>query len=263
MAKPPRGFSRFWLARLELRQPTGYIPVAVALNRVTSPDRDVVAEAKDLRGQVLNTSLLVAVVVGGAAFVRSLIDAIDRGAWIVLGGAVMMYAGFIVLLLMKRLPYAARALGFLSLLYIAGVLTLLAVGYLGAPILILAGQSVLTSVLFGRRVTLIVLAVNLVTLLLIGAALSSGVVVVETMDFYEPTVFMNWLRVTAIFAVFCGISVVSVDVITNHLNKSLRDQAELIENLRGAMQLRDASETQRRTAERRLRESQQMPKVET
>jgi hypothetical protein len=48
---------------------------------------------------------------------------------------------------------------------------------------------------------------------------------------------------------------VSVDVITNHLNQSLRDQAELIENLKGAMQLRDESERQRRAAESRLREA--------
>jgi hypothetical protein len=66
---------------------------------------------------------------------------------------------------------------------------------------------------------------------------------------------MNWLRVAAIFAVFCGIAVVSVDVITNHLNQSLRDQAELIENLKGAMQLRDESERQRRAAESRLRDA--------
>ena len=212
---------------------------------------------------MLNVSLLIAVVVGGAAFVRTLIDAIERGAWTVLGVAVAMYAGFILLLLMKRLPYAVRALGFLALLYIVGVLSLLAVGYLGAPMLILAGQSVLASVLFGRRPTFFVLGVNLATLLIVGALLSSGITTVETTAFYEPSVFMNWLRITAIFAVFCGISVVSVDVITNHLNQSLRDQAELIENLKGAMQLRDAAETQRRTAERRLRESQQMPKVDS
>ncbi len=210
---------------------------------------------------MLNVSLLIAVVVGGAAFVRTLIDSVDRGAWTVLGGAVVMYAGALGLLLMKRLPYTVRALGFLALLYVVGVLALLAVGYLGAPVLILAGQSVLASVLFGRRITLIALGLNLLALLGVGAVLSTGLMTVETLDFYEPTVFMNWLRITAIFAVFCGIAVVSVDVITNHLNQSLKDQAELIENLKGATQLRDAAETQRRNAEKRLRESQQMPKV--
>jgi len=68
---------------------------------------------------------------------------------------------------------------------------------------------------------------------------------------------MNWIRVATIFAVFCGIAVVSVDVVTKHLNESLRDQAELIENLKGAMQLRDDSERQRRAAETRLRETHQ------
>ena len=233
----------------------------MATKSVTSLERDVIDEARGLRAQVLNTSLLIAVVVGGAAFVRTLIDAVERGAWQVLVVAVAMYTGALVLLLMKRLPYAVRALGFLALLYIMGVVALLAVGYLGAPILILAGQSVLASVLFGRRITLIALGLNLMTLLGVGAVLSTGLMTVETLEFYEPTVFMNWLRITAIFAVFCGIAVVSVDVITNHLNQSLKDQAELIENLKGAMQLRDAAEAQRRNAEKRLRESQQMPKV--
>jgi hypothetical protein len=131
----------------------------------------------------------------------------------------------------------------------------LSVGYLAAPVLVLAGQSVLASVLFGRKVTLIALALNVLALLGVGAALSTGITTVETTAFYEPSLFVNWLRVTAIFAVFCGIAVVSVDVITNHLNQSLRDQAELIENLKGAMQLRDESERQRRAAESRLREA--------
>ncbi len=233
----------------------------MAKKSVTSLERDVIDEAKELREQMLNMSLLIAVVVGGAAFVRTLIDAVERGAWTILVGAVAMYAGALALLLMKRLPYAVRALGFLALLYIVGVLALLAVGYLGAPILILAGQSVLASVFFGRRITLIALGLNLIALLGVGAVLSTGVLTVETLEFYEPTVFMNWLRITAIFAVFCGIAVVSVDVVTNHLNQSLKDQTELIENLKGAMQLRDAAETQRRSAEKRLRDSQQMPKV--
>jgi len=228
----------------------------VAAKSVTSPKRDVVDEARALRQRVLNASLLVAVVVGGLGFARTLIDAIARDAWMVVGVSVLLYGGFITLLLAKRLPYPTRALIFLSLLYVVGISGLLAVGYLAAPVLILAGQSVLASVLFGRRVTLISLVLNLLGLLAVGAALSSGVAEVETMDFYDPTLFMNWLRVTAIFAVFCGIAVVSVDVVTNHLNQSLRDQSELIENLKGAMQLRDAAETQRRAAESRLREAQ-------
>ena len=228
----------------------------MAAKSVTSPKRDVVDEARALRQRVLNASLLVAVVVGGLGFARTLIDAIARDAWMVVGVSVLLYGGFITLLLAKRLPYPTRALIFLSLLYVVGISGLLAVGYLAAPVLILAGQSVLASVLFGRRVTLISLVLNLLGLLAVGAALSSGVAEVETMDFYDPTLFMNWLRVTAIFAVFCGIAVVSVDVVTTHLNQSLRDQAELIENLKGAMQLRDAAETQRRAAESRLREAQ-------
>ena len=215
----------------------------------------MLSEAKSVRQQVLQSSLFVAVLVGGVAFVRTLLDAIDLEAWRTAGATVTLYGGFVVLFFAKRLPYRIRALGFLTLLYVMGVFTLLLAGYLAAPILILACQSVLASVLFRRRVTLIVLGLNLATLLAVGAVLSTGVVVVETTTFYDPAGFMNWIRVATIFAVFCGIAVVSVDVVTNHLNQSLRDQAELIENLKGAMQLRDESEHQRRAAESRLRDS--------
>jgi len=231
----------------------------VDLNNVISPDRDVLDEARALRVQVLNSSLLFAVVVGGLAFARTLIDALDLEEWRIVGGSVLLYGGFIVLLLAKSWSYAIRALGFLSLLYVVGVVSFLTVGYLAAPALILAGQSVVASVLFGRRITLITLGVNLVTLLCIGAILSLGFATVET-RFYEPTVFMNWLRVAAIFAVFAGIAVISVDVITSHLNQSLRDQAELIENLKGAMQLHEEAESKRRAAESRLRDVEKKPK---
>jgi hypothetical protein len=215
----------------------------------------VLSEAKSVRQQVLQSSLFVAVLVGGLAFVRTLLDAIDLEAWRTVGATVTLYGGFVVLFFAKRLPYRIRALGFLGLLYVMGVITLLLAGYLAAPVLILACQSVLASVLFRRRVTVIVLGLNLATLLAVGAVLSTGVVVVETTTFYDPAGFMNWIRVAMIFAVFCGIAVVSVDVVTNHLNQSLRDQAELIENLKGAMQLSDESERQRRAAESRLRDS--------
>lgn len=208
-----------------------------------------------MRLQVLNSSLLFAVVVGGLAFARTVIDAMDLQEWRIVGGAVLLYGGFIVLLLGRRLAYRIRALGFLGLLYVVGLVSFLTVGYLAAPALIFAGQSVLASVFFGRRITIATLAVNLVTLLGVGAVLSSGLAVAET-RFYEPTVFMNWLRVTAIFAVFAGIAVIGVDVLTHHLNQSLRDQAELIENLKGAMQLHEEAERKRRAAESRLRDAE-------
>jgi len=241
--------------RLDLNPTHGLPSTAVVADNLFSPERDVIGEARRIRQQVLNTSLLIAVVVGGLAFARTLTDAIDLHAWRVVTVAVTIYAGCITLLLARRWSYPVRALGFLSLLYLVGVAAFLSVGYLAAPALILAGQSVLASVLFGRRVTLITLGVNVVTLLVVGGLLSSGIMEVETTTFYDPTVFANWLRVAAIFAVFASIAVVGVDVLTNHLNQSLRDQAELIENLKGALQLRDEADRQRRDAESKLRNS--------
>ena len=67
-------------------------------------------EAKSLRQQVLHSSLLVAVLAGGVAFVRTLLDAIDLEAWRVVGGTLALYGGFVILLFAKGLPYRVRAL---------------------------------------------------------------------------------------------------------------------------------------------------------
>lgn len=226
----------------------------VGIEDAFAPVRDVVEEARTLRLKVLNTSLLFAVVAGGFAFARTLVDALDLGQWRVVYLSLVLYGGFIVLLMARRLSYRLRAIGFLVLLYVVGLISLLTVGYLAAPTIILAGQSVMASVFFGRRATLATVVVNVLTFIGVGAVLSTGVVTAE-MGFYEPSVFANWLRVSALFTVFAGIAVISVDVITNHLNKSLRDQAELIEHLKGAMQLHEEAEAQRRAAESRLRET--------
>ncbi len=215
-------------------------------------------EADMLRQRMLNVSLLVAVVVGGFGFVLTVIDAIDLKAWNVVGVSVFLYAGCVVLLLARQMPYSLRALGCLGLLYFAGVFGLLATGYLAAPILILVAENVLAAVLFGRRATWIALGANLVGLLTAGALLSSGILSVETTTFYNPTDMANWVRVTALFALFCGIAVVSVNVLTTHLDENLQDQAELVENLKGAIQLRDDSDRQRREVESRLRHNQKI-----
>ena len=232
----------------------GYAFATVGIEDALAPVRNVVQETRELRQQVLNTSLLFAVVAGGLAFALTLTDAMDIGEPRIIGTAIVLYGGFIALLIGRRLPYRVRAIGFIALLYVVGVISLMTVGYLSAPSLILAGQSVAASVFFGRRVTLFTVVLNLLTILAVGALLSMGAATVET-RFYEPTVFQNWLRVAAIFAVFAGIAVISVDVITNHLNKTLRDQAELIEHLKGAMQLHEQAEKKRRIAESRLRDT--------
>ena len=228
------------------------------VDNVTSAERDVVGEANELRLRMLNVSLLVAVVVGGLGFLRTLVDAIDIGAWTIAGTAVFVYGGLVVLLLARRVPYRFRALGFLGLLFIAGFCSLLAVGYLAAPVLILASQNVLASVFFGRRATWFAFVANLLALLAAGVLLSSGILTVETTTFYDPADFINWVRVIALFAVFCGIAVVSVNVLTGHLDESLQDQAELVENLKGAIQLRDDADRQRLEAESLLRHNQKI-----
>ncbi len=234
----------------------------VGIEDAFAPVRDVMEESRSLRLKVLNTSLLFAVVVGGFAFARTLVDALDLGDTRVVGLSIVLYGGFIALLLARRLSYTARAIGFLVLLYVVGVISLLTVGYLAAPTIILAGQSVMASVFFDRRITLLTVLINVLTFLGVGAVLSTGVVTAET-HFYEPAVFANWLRVGALFTVFAGIAVISVDVITTHLNRSLQDQAELIEHLKGAMQLHEEAEAQRRAAESRLRETGQHELPET
>lgn len=236
---------------------TVYYGGLVALDSATPGSSGVVDDAEDLRQRIFQTSLLVAVVVGSVGFVRTVVDSIDLGAWVVTGVAVVLYAGLIVLLLARRLPYRLRAITFLVFLYIGGVSSLLVTGYLTGPVVILVAQNVLASVLFGRRATWTAFAMNVLAFLTVGVLSSGGFVSILT-AFYDPTDLVDWLRVTALFAVFSGIAVTSVDVLTRHLDDSLQDQAELVENLKGAMQLHEEAESHRREAESRLGHAQKI-----
>ncbi|MEM8606024.1 MAG: hypothetical protein AAGF92_02915 [Myxococcota bacterium] len=231
----------------------------------SSPANVTLNEANKIRLRILSVSLLISVAVGGLAFVRTLVDAIDMEAWGIATASLLLYSGLVILLLARRLPYTLRATGFLMSLYVAGVFGLFAAGYLPAPILILVAQNLLASVLFGRRATWTAFALNLVAFLAAGICLSTGIAQIETIDFYDPTDMLDWLRVTAFFAVFGGVAIVSVDVLTRHLHSSLQEQAELVENFKGAVQLHEAAERQRREAETRLREVTgriQLPTIE-
>ncbi|MGB5813509.1 MAG: hypothetical protein WBG86_23435, partial [Polyangiales bacterium] len=219
-----------------------------------SSQTEIADGTKPIRLRILNTTLLLSVVLGGLAFVRTLVDSLEMSAWGVASASIGLYGALAFLLLARRLRYQVRAFGFLAVLFVSGVFGLFAAGYLPAPILILVAQNILASVLFGRRATRVAFVLNLVALLAAGASLSMGLATVETTHFYDPSDLVDWLRVTAVFAVFSGVSVVSVDVLTRHLDTSVQEQAELLENLKGAMQLHEAAESNRRKAETRLRE---------
>lgn len=225
------------------------------MERVSRSKTNFVGGVQPLRLRILNLSLLVAVAVGGLAFVRVVVDSIDLHAWGVAVVATIAYLGLVALLLARALPYALRAICFLAILYVSGIYGLLAAGYLPTPILILVAQNLLASVLFGRQATWVAFACNLGGLLIVGVLLSMEVTAVATTTFYDPTDLIDWLRVVTTFAVFSGIGLVSVDVLTRHLEEALGEQTELLANLRGAMQLHDELDRHRREVESRLEET--------
>ena len=225
------------------------------MERVSRSKTNFVGGVQTLRLRILNLALLVAVAVGGLAYVRVLVDSIDLHAWGIAVVATLTYLGLVALLLARALPYDVRAICFLVVLYVSGIYGLLATGYLPTPILILVAQNLLASVLFGRQATWMAFGFNLVGLLTVGILLSTEVTAVATTTFYDPTDLIDWFRVVATFAVFSGIGIVSVDVLTRHLEEALGEQTELLANLRGAMQLHDELDRHRREVESRLEEA--------
>lgn len=214
-----------------------------------------------LRERILNAALLIAVIVGAVAFIRTLLDSIAVQAWVTAAVSSVLYSTFVLLWLGRRWPYRVRALSFLVVLFTMGVTALAAVGYLAGPSLVLVAYLVLASVLFGRRGALLGVASSLGAFVVVGVLLSTGVIHLETTALYDPTSFIHWSRVTIIFALFCGLAIVSVDYLTAQLEESLGDQVELVEHLRGALQLRDQAEAERRRAESHLLHTQKMEAI--
>ena len=124
--------------------------------------------------RVLYLSFLCVVVFGLIALVPSLILAYQRGLTVVFVLDIMAYLIVIAFLLPTRISLKVKTLTSLAVLYALGIVLLIFTGYYGAGYIWLFGASMFAIVFFNNKYGLLIIFVNLLIFLSIGAYIAFG-----------------------------------------------------------------------------------------
>jgi C4-dicarboxylate-specific signal transduction histidine kinase/ActR/RegA family two-component response regulator len=170
------------------------------------------------RDQLFSTILLSAMILGFVVYPPSLLMAIHQNLPGIIVVDTLVYGWVIVLFfLRRRLSYRFRALSLCLLAYILGVTLLMTVGPISQ--IYLFGFSVVTGILLGTRMGLAALALNAITLFVLGY----GDLLPATMNVSQfEERFTEWLVISANFILVNGVITLSVSVLIETLERALK-----------------------------------------
>ncbi|MDF3823464.1 hypothetical protein P3G55_26555, partial [Leptospira sp. 96542] len=138
-----------------------------ALLQRVLPREPVAPEAlPDWRARILTTVLFSITLLGGLTALPSMTLAIERGYWGTVAIDVVALGWVFALWRLQRLPYTFRAWNLLALTYLLGTWFLMTVG--PVSMVYLMAFPVMAALLLGLRPALSALALNAVTLMLLG-----------------------------------------------------------------------------------------------
>ncbi|WP_242671331.1 putative bifunctional diguanylate cyclase/phosphodiesterase [Hylemonella gracilis] len=197
----------------------------------------------DWRARILNTVLFSITLLGTLTALPSMTLAVERAYWGTVVIDVIALAWVYTLWRGQRLPYALRAWNLLALTYLLGTWFLMTVG--PVSMIYLMAFPVLTALLLGLRPALSALALNAVTLLLLGYLANTDLHVPGL----EGQPFIEWLVITVNFLFISAILTLSCAVLLQQLDRSLEQQLIIARNLaEGQEELRRTAQALNRLA---------------
>jgi diguanylate cyclase (GGDEF)-like protein len=222
-----------------------------------------------MRLRSLQIVLNIAALMGTITFLLSAWFEIQRGGW----KTILLYGLFdlivIGLAIVRRIPYKARVLGLLSILYCLALAELLRFGASGDGRMELVVMCGLSSIFLGFRFGLFAFLTSLVTQVIIGIGMPLGWIPLPPLtDASFSTSLVDWQTGNLMFALLTGILLGSSYTLIHNLEQSLIERTQLTRELemeRGSLQSKVAEQTadlRREIAEREnteviLRDSEQ------
>jgi diguanylate cyclase (GGDEF)-like protein len=169
--------------------------------------------------------------------------AVDRGLWTLAWIDALALAWLLVLWRRPGLGYRLRAGNLLALVYLLGVWLLLSIG--PASQIYLMAFPVMAALLLGIRPALLALAVNALTLLVIGYLAGADLHVPG----YDDRPFIEWVVITINFLFINAVITISCGVLLGRLEASLERQRVIARSLEeGQEHLQRVNEELQRTA---------------
>jgi PAS domain S-box-containing protein len=172
------------------------------------------------RVRLLSAILPVMTVLGVVAAAPSIILSIFAQVWSVAGIDVIALIWVVFLWRTRSLSYRWRAWSLCALLYLLGTVLLLKVGY--ASQIYLMAVPVMVALLLGPRPALVALAINGITLLIVGYLLDADIQVAGL----ELSPILKWIVITINFLIVDSLMTLSTMMLLSGLEKSLNRNQE-------------------------------------
>ncbi|MBA4394715.1 MAG: hypothetical protein C0407_14285, partial [Desulfobacca sp.] len=171
--------------------------------------------------RVLNTLFLTAIILGFLALVPSVWLSIKEKLYVVAVFDGVVYSFLIFLFFRKTLDYTFRARAVSIITYLVGLLLFFTLGPSGAGPIWLFAFPVITGVLLGFNAAIIALALNGLTLLIVGLCLFQG-----TLNWEYPVInpIGKWIVIFFNFMLLNTLATVSLTSILRGLQASLEQE---------------------------------------
>jgi len=180
------------------------------------------------RSQVLQGMLWVFTGIGVPAVVYTLATGsrgLTRPATLL---AILLTAVSVLVACARRWPFALRAVAFTGVVYTAGVLSLLSIGFTPGAGLLMLLVVVTCGLFFAWRWLWVGLLATTASFAGVGALYATGVIATPRLDLLDFSQGWNIVRVTMAYLVLAGTVVVSVSYVVRRIERSLREAAEAL-----------------------------------
>jgi len=178
--------------------------------------------------RLLLVFVFVGAVFGIFVYLPSVALSIKEDLWSVAVADTVIYAWVVILFFSRSIPFAVRAASVSLIGYILGMLLLLTIGPFGGGPTWLFAFPVMVAILLGLRMSLIALAVNAGTLIIIGILLQLGY-----MDWDYSTInpVEKWVVISLNFLLLNSIVTIAIALISGGIQDLLKRQKSMLESL--------------------------------
>jgi len=206
------------------------------------------------RERIFLAIFLSAILVGLLTYIPNLVDSIRTEEWLNVAVYTLAYLTVIIITFVHTIPFRIRAWCGLFLFYALGVISLLNLGPVGSGRMWLFAFAILASLLLGLRAGLVAMVMNLSAILVVGWLFDSE--------------YIKWPHVAASYEtrywVFSGMTflfmntivAVSLGVLIGSIERLLRKEHNLIDELKTSNIQLGNENTERRRAEGKLKDSE-------
>ncbi len=178
--------------------------------------------------RLLMIFVFVGAVFGFFVYLPSVALAIKEDLWSVAVADTIIYAWVVVFFFRRSISFVVRAVTVSLIGYILGMVLLLTIGPFGGGPVWLFAFPVIVAILLGFRMSLIALAVNAVTLIIIGILLQFGFV---DWDYSTTNPVEKWVVIGLNFMLLNSVVTISIALISEGIQDLLKRQKSMLDSL--------------------------------